>query len=398
MSRQTSNLKNYIRGFAVNILLCISSITIFTGSAEILARTWYNPQKIHDEGVFEYDRDKAFRLKKNVAGVFAGVPFTTNSFGYRNREISVAKPENTKRILVLGDSISFGHGVHDEETFSYLLEKSLNQHFSREEKKSAIEVINTAAPMNSPQQEYFDLKRGMQFEPDVIVLQLTPNDVSDMTIYNPVDTKQRIDRMFKQYSALYLFLKDMYSRARFRDPTGKNIAEKARRAEVVSATELITRPTDPRVLRAWNDALEWTQKIVDIAEEKDIPFILLVTPWDFQFGLERIHAYPQKTFRVFAEEQDLYYIDLLEILQKLFAEKVQETEEEEGEREEITEQFITETIRNYSDMRNAFWNALFIDYDHPSPTGHELIASVLEPYILHALTETEPNPTPSQEL
>src|SRR6185436_18555330 len=39
------------------------------------------------------------------------VEHVTNSAGFRGPEISIAKPENTVRVLFLGDSITFGEGV-----------------------------------------------------------------------------------------------------------------------------------------------------------------------------------------------------------------------------------------------------------------------------------------------
>ena len=45
--------------------------------------------------------------------------YKTNSLGYRNPEIG---PKQGKRLLFLGDSITFGQGVNEEWTFVRLLE------------------------------------------------------------------------------------------------------------------------------------------------------------------------------------------------------------------------------------------------------------------------------------
>ncbi len=48
-----------------------------------------------------------------------------NSLGFREREFRLAKPENTYRIVVLGDSLTWGIGVSSRERFSNLLEARL---------------------------------------------------------------------------------------------------------------------------------------------------------------------------------------------------------------------------------------------------------------------------------
>ncbi|KKW38861.1 MAG: hypothetical protein UY85_C0021G0011 [Candidatus Peribacteria bacterium GW2011_GWB1_54_5] len=102
---------------ALNLLLCAGSIIFFFGGAELIARIWYTPQKYEYTGMFEYDREKVFGLKKNATGLYWGGAYTTNSYGFRGKEIPLEKPANTVRVLVVGDSVSFGHGVNDNQIF-----------------------------------------------------------------------------------------------------------------------------------------------------------------------------------------------------------------------------------------------------------------------------------------
>ena len=51
---------------------------------------------------------------------------TTNSLGLRGEEVETVKPEDSYRVLMLGDSMTFGWGVENEETFSSVLEQRLN--------------------------------------------------------------------------------------------------------------------------------------------------------------------------------------------------------------------------------------------------------------------------------
>ncbi len=51
----------------------------------------------------------------------------TNSEGFRDSEHNLKKPKGVFRIIVLGDSFTYGLGVEAEETYSKILEKILNE-------------------------------------------------------------------------------------------------------------------------------------------------------------------------------------------------------------------------------------------------------------------------------
>ena len=79
-------------------------------------------------GFFLSDPVLGQRLAANYDGWFAGVPAHTNSLGFRDtREYALSKPPGTFRIIVLGDSVTFGHGALFETTYPYLLEQRLRE-------------------------------------------------------------------------------------------------------------------------------------------------------------------------------------------------------------------------------------------------------------------------------
>ena len=361
----------------INLLLCATSITVFLGGSELLARLQYTPHKSSVQGMYAYDTKKGFQLTANYRGTFEGKAFATNSFGYRNPEITVEKPLNTKRILVLGDSISFGHGVEDDESYPRLLETALSTSLQ----ETNVQVINTAAPMNFPLQEYYDLERSLKLDPDVIVLQLTLNDIIDAPIINAIPLSDNVDYVLKQYSALYLMLKDLHSRVRFRDLTGENIADKAKQFEYVSLELLIYDPNHPDVVMAWDETLGLLEKITSLAKKEEIPLVILVTPFIFQLTTDVQFSSPQERLRMFATEKNIPFVDLLDALKLVFAEVVNP----ELTREQISEEVVLHSLNTYHQERDVFWNALFMDYDHPTAQGHELISSVLHPLLVDVL-------------
>jgi len=103
----------------------------------------------------------------------------TNSEGYRTREF-IPKQKNTYRIIVIGDSFTFGHGIRSNDmTYPALIEKQLVSKFPN----LTIEVLNLAVKGYSPDQEYrLILERVFQLEPNMIVWALNnPGDLFNLT-------------------------------------------------------------------------------------------------------------------------------------------------------------------------------------------------------------------------
>jgi hypothetical protein len=103
-----------------------------------------------------------------------GVPVSTNSHGLRDREYPLDKASNTYRIVMLGDSTTFGWGVPVEQTVAKTLERELN--------RSAVggrnfEVLNAGVGNYDTVQEvthYLTYDRA--FHPDMVVLEYFIND------------------------------------------------------------------------------------------------------------------------------------------------------------------------------------------------------------------------------
>jgi hypothetical protein len=90
-----------------------------------------------------------------------------NSAGHRGREHARAKPEGVLRILLLGDSTSWGWGVDDDQAFAHLVEQQLD-----------VEVINLAVPGYSTDQQLLQLEReGWDWDPDLVLLGVVHNDL-----------------------------------------------------------------------------------------------------------------------------------------------------------------------------------------------------------------------------
>ncbi|PIR50098.1 hypothetical protein COU79_01300 [Candidatus Peregrinibacteria bacterium CG10_big_fil_rev_8_21_14_0_10_54_7] len=413
MPDRNKSRKTALRELGINVLLCIASVGLFLGGAELLARLWYAPEQIESQKDFEYDREKFFRWKRNLRSEYRGVPFSTNSFGYRTPEISVEKPKNTKRILILGDSVSMGFALRDHESYPRFLEEDLNNHFAKQGEQQTIQVFNAATPGNATFQEYHDLKRNLQFDPDIIILQFTLNDVvpsHDESIYQLLHEadlthienkfaqfqdylwgKKKLPRLFsidyrlRQHSALYLFLKDVYSRMQFGDTTGNNIVANAQKKEIVLVRDLVSKPTNPEIEESWKTTLGLMREMTNLANQRGIPFIILATPWDFQMERTTQSAHPQNILKKFAQEQHVLYIDILEQMQTEFA--LSRVGEETNP--ETIARVISETSQSNPSALREYWYALFQDFCHPTIEGHRFIAKAIQPVVLDTLRKTK---------
>jgi lysophospholipase L1-like esterase len=107
-----------------------------------------------------------------------GVTVRTNSDGFRDDEVPLAKGPR-RRILFLGDSLTLGWGVEQEQTFEHLLEARLNA-------TRPTEVINLGVGnYNTTQEVNLFLEKGAKYQPDQVVLFYFINDAE------PVPQKSR---------------------------------------------------------------------------------------------------------------------------------------------------------------------------------------------------------------
>ena len=112
--------------------------------------------------------------------------FYINSEGFRGKEFSIIKPQDTVRIFLVGGSTTFGSGVLDDETISYYLQKSF------EPLELKVEVINAGIPSAYSATETKLIKNKiLKMNPDLIIAYTGYNDltlqiVDDMRTNPPI--------------------------------------------------------------------------------------------------------------------------------------------------------------------------------------------------------------------
>jgi hypothetical protein len=135
-----------------------------------------------------------------------------NAHGLRDEDVPYVKSGDEKRLLVLGDSVTFGWGVSQGESFTDRMEFQLHKQHGRR-----WQVINAGVNgYNTEQEAAFLRVEGMRYSPDYVLLVYVSNDVDpvldpNMTTWRrypswPSSLPEAIDRL-RQLSYLFQMTK-----------------------------------------------------------------------------------------------------------------------------------------------------------------------------------------------
>lgn len=126
-----------------------------------------------------------FKLRPGAKGFFQNSTVQINPMGFRDDPVEPVKPPRTLRVLGLGDSTMFGFGAHQRDTYMSLLEAECNNLMRPDWK---VEFINTGTPgYNTSQEAELLLKRGLDLQPDAVLVQFDQNDIQTVMTYPKPD-------------------------------------------------------------------------------------------------------------------------------------------------------------------------------------------------------------------
>jgi len=159
-----------------NAALLVVTLVLTAVALEVVARfvfpaplPWKYPQ-------LRYRPDPAliFAWQPNQRGYSADKEIAINERGLRGPVVPYERTPGKKRVLFLGDSITFGYGVRDEEVVSERVGTLLAA------AGIPTETVNTAiASYNSEQEVTFYEREGRRYDPDVVVVGVCWNDLND---------------------------------------------------------------------------------------------------------------------------------------------------------------------------------------------------------------------------
>lgn len=333
-----------------NMLLCFLTIFLVIFILELTLRPFADLHDSRKTTIFMRDSELGWRLKPNSEDIWGGVRVKINGKGLRGPELDFRKSPNVLRILYLGDSVTFGYMLESyEQTFPFLVETILEK-----KSKKKIETINAGVGGYSPWQEYLYLSReGIKYSPNLIVISFVLNDVTEkfrLKRFGGWDEGHQLSRTLSlsDKSSIFWFARWIGARIRF----GSNIQEEAINREILDVKTLVNHPTHPNVKSAWKITLENLTKIFSFCRERDIPVILIIFPYAFQFDDVRDYSTPQMILAKHAINNKIPVIDLLPVLSQKM--------KEQG-------------------MRPQDY---FLDRDHLSPLGCEVAAEIIADFII----------------
>lgn len=273
-----------------------------------LALAIVNPRIPTRETPYVPDREAEWRMKANYEGEYTRVPLRTNSEGFRSPEISPVKPEGTVRVICLGDSLTFGHGVEERFAYPRALERVLRERFPQR----GWEVVNTGVEGYSTFQETVQLQRCLKYQPDLVVLLFCMNDVTEKYVrvrafggtglgYHGV-ADGAAGRMFK----LLVAARPYSAMAKFLTPT-RNQAE---RRQSYAVMKLWEEPDAPAIQQAWEQTEKELDELVDYCAEHRLGLLLAVAPFATQPEAGAAADAPQRRLERYAARRGVAFVDL----------------------------------------------------------------------------------------
>jgi lysophospholipase L1-like esterase len=158
---------------AVGILVGLLGIEVFLRASDRGAF-----EEIDNRGRHAFDPDLGHVYLPNFTQRIQSREFSqiwrSNAQGLRADRGYGKKPDGVKRVLVVGDSFTVGDQVSLEETYPGVMQAELERALGA----GRVEVLNAGYPgYGTVNEARWLAKFGAGFEPDVVVIGMTPNDL-----------------------------------------------------------------------------------------------------------------------------------------------------------------------------------------------------------------------------
>jgi len=296
-----------------------------------------------------YDKNLDYKNRPNFRGHFSGqlynsIEININSLGLRDYEFKLAKDPDVNRILVVGDSITFGPAVRLEDTYVKQTEKLL-----RYSNTQPYQVINAGVSGYHFEHYYLFIKENIdKFDTDHIIIGFCINDVRPKDIVRPryvvrerlkpqitSSLKHDIKKLIKKSPSFQLFsylkFSNTYNRKNYN-------------------TRWIT-----SVMKSWNNEglvekfIDMLEEIKRLTVERGIKLSVIIFPEMNQLIDYHKYGAPREKLIEILENLNIAYLDLYD------------------------------TFRQKEDFSNYYLKG---DTIHFTPDGHKIIAEELKNFLI----------------
>ncbi|MDP1526075.1 MAG: SGNH/GDSL hydrolase family protein [Rhodocyclaceae bacterium] len=171
-----------------NVVLFLASLALSALLAEGVFRVVVDDGMVYELEMWKYAKSVKVRSddpsighqhRPNAAALLMGAQVRTDSHGFRGTDIPGTPTSGVARIAFVGDSITFGWGVAEEETFASRVVNDLQSRGRR------VDGFNLGVGNFNTSQELALFKAvGLEMKPDIVVLAYFINDAEPLPRYN----------------------------------------------------------------------------------------------------------------------------------------------------------------------------------------------------------------------
>jgi hypothetical protein len=170
----TGRLLTSLVGVVVALIVCEFMVRVYCG---VPLLPLVPPEPYIDNAVlYRPSPTRLYELRPAVDALVGrkAIHIHINAAGQRDdRDLPTEKPVGVFRVVVLGDSFTFGGKVQLERTFSPSLERALGAL----DRSRRYEVVNLSVPGYNTEQEMLGLKEaGLVYHPDLVIVNYVLND------------------------------------------------------------------------------------------------------------------------------------------------------------------------------------------------------------------------------
>ena len=359
---RVSALDSFFRRALTEKLVLVTLVAVATILWGELALRAFVPPREASTKLFLHDDNLGWKLNPGASDTWGGVAVHINEKGYRGPVVPYERTAGKKRVLFLGDSVTFGYRIARwEDTFPFLADSLAGARDSLE-----IETVNLAVEGYSQWQEAIVLEtEGARYRPDLVVLGFVLNDVTEMFHLVKFGGAEEgfqmrhaastwLGRVLSK-SAIVYEVQNVTREIKAKRRLGEDLRLGAIKQQSLEVETLMRRPDQANVKTAWDFALADLQKIADQCRALNIPFVVVAFPFEVQLHDAMNLGTPQRVLFNYTQARNIEMVDLLPPLSAAAC--------------------GNDTL------------SLFLDEDHFSLEGHRMVADLLSETIAGKLSQ-----------